>query len=383
MKRTLSLALWLCIFIVASCAPLPPTSVPLPLTSTPTAADSVPLTLTPPTSTPEATEIDLPAAFGVKGSWYELYFTNPTSPLASQKTGGADGPLAAAIDEARLSVDVAMYSLSLDSIRDALIHAHDRGVQVRAVMESDNLDRADPQALVEAGIPILGDRREGLMHNKFVVIDNAEVWMGSMNFTDSGTYADNNNLLRIHSVKVAEDYTTEFNEMFVDDMFGTDDVPATPNPRVTIDGTPLDIYFSPDDNVANNLLDLIHNASESIYFMAYSFTSDPLAEAIRAQAEEGVTVEGVMDSGQINSNIGTEFDPFRQAGLDVRRDGNSSGLLHHKVIIIDEQIVITGSYNFTNSAETRNDENVIVIYNPFIASQFVAEFQRVFSLATP
>jgi phosphatidylserine/phosphatidylglycerophosphate/cardiolipin synthase-like enzyme len=66
----------------------------------------------------------------------------------------------------------------------------------------------------------------------------------------------------------------------------------------------------------------------------------------------------------------------------VRRDGNP-GLLHHKVIIIDEQIVITGSYNFTNSAETRNDENLIVLYDPFFASQFIAEFQRVFALATP
>jgi phosphatidylserine/phosphatidylglycerophosphate/cardiolipin synthase-like enzyme len=379
MKRSLSIALWLCIFIVASCVPLPTTSVPITSVTVPPVVDSVTVT-----SIPSTTDVSLPAAYGVKGSWYELYFTNPSSPMASQKTGGADGPLAAAIDQARLTVDVAMYSLSLSSIRDALIRAHDRGVQVRAVMESDNLDRAAPQALVEAGIPILGDRREGLMHNKFVVIDNAEVWMGSMNYTDSGTYKDNNNLLRIHSVKVAEDYTTEFNEMFVDDKFGTDRVAATPNPRVTIDGVPLDIYFSPDDNVANNLLDLIHNASESIYFMAYSFTSDPLGQAIRDRAVEGVTVKGVMDDSQIKSNIGTEFDPFRQAGLDVRRDGNPvGGLMHHKVIIIDEQIVITGSYNFTASAETRNDENVIVIYDPFIASQFVAEFQRVFAVGTP
>ena len=382
MKRTLGFVFWLCIFWAASCAPLPVPSVPLITTSTPPVVD--PYILTPTSSdAPVVTDVSLPVAYGVKGSWYELYFTNPSSPLASQKTGGADGPLVAAIDAARLSVDAAMYSLSLDSIRDALIRAHDRGVQVRAVMESDNLDRAAPQALVEAGIPILGDRREGLMHNKFMVIDNAEVWTGSMNYTDSGTYQDNNNLLRIHSVKVAEDYTTEFNEMFVDDKFGPDTVAATPNPRVTIDGIPLDIYFSPDDNVANNLLDLIHNANESIYFMAYSFTSDPLGEAIRARAAEGVTVKGVMDDGQIKSNIGTEFDPFRQAGLDVRRDGNSFGLLHHKVIIIDGQIVITGSYNFTSSAETRNDENVIVIYDPFIASRFMAEFQRVFALGTP
>ena len=375
MNRKLCYAFVLLTILISSCVPLPPAGS----TETPAGGS----TTAPATQTPGPVDIPLPAAYGVKGSWYELYFTNPASPVASQKTGGADGPLVTALDAARLSIDAAMYSFSLDSVRNALIRAHNRGVRVRVVMESDSMGRPDPDALVAAGIPILGDRREGLMHNKFMVIDNSEVWTGSMNFTDSGTYQDNNNILRIHSTKIAEDYTTEFNEMFEDDKFGPADGSPTPNPRVTIDGVPLDIYFSPDDNVANNLLDLIHNANESIFFSAYSFTSDPLGEAIRARAEDGVAVEGVMDSSQINSNIGTEWDPFRQAGLKIRRDGNTPGLLHHKFIIIDEEIVISGSYNFTNSAETRNDENLIVIYDSFLASQYLAEFQRNYAIATP
>jgi phosphatidylserine/phosphatidylglycerophosphate/cardiolipin synthase-like enzyme len=326
------------------------------------------------------TNIPLGGGYGVDGGWFELYFTDPTSPLASQKTGGPDGPLAAAIDSARLSVDVAIYSLSLNSIRDALIRAHKRGVQVRMVMESDNLDRTDPQILLDAGIPILGDRREGLMHDKFVVIDNSEVWTGSMNFTDSGAYEDNNNLIRIRSVEMAEDYTKEFNEMFVDDKFGPDVVAKTPNPRVKIDDTPIDVYFSPDDHVQDSFVELINNAQKSINFMAFSFTSDSIGDAVLASAEQGVTVSGVMDDSQIKSNVGTEFDPFSQAGLDVLRDGNK-GLMHHKVMIIDESIVAFGSYNFTNSAETKNDENFIVIYNEDIAAQFMDEFKRVYAQA--
>ncbi|MBC7875703.1 MAG: DUF1669 domain-containing protein [Anaerolineales bacterium] len=326
------------------------------------------------------TEIQLPAGYGVRGSWFELYFTNPNSPLASQKTGGIDGPLVKAIDSARLSIDVAIYSFSLNSIRDALLRAHDRGVQVRIVMESDNLDRTDPQRLKEAGIPMLGDRREGLMHDKFVVIDGSEVWMGSMNFTDTGGYADNNNLIRIRSVKMAENYTKEFNEMFVDDKFGDNIIAETPNPRVTIDDTPIDVYFAPDDNVQANFIELVNNAMHSIYFMAFSFTADEIGAAVRARAQEGVTVAGVMETEQINSNIGTEFDLFQQAGLDVFRDGNE-GQMHHKAMVIDESIVIFGSYNFTNAAETRNDENLLVIYNKDIAAQFVAEFQRVYAQA--
>ncbi|MCQ3953496.1 MAG: hypothetical protein DPW15_09470 [Chloroflexi bacterium] len=191
--------------------------------------------------------IELPAGYGADGGWIQIYFTNPQSPLASQKTGGIDGPLADAIDSAKLSVDVAIYSLSLNSVRDALLRAHDRGARVRLVMESDNLDRADPQKLKDAGIPILGDRREGLMHNKFTIIDGSEVWVGGMNYTDSGAYEDNNVLIRIRSVKMAENYTKEFEEMFVEDRFGDNVLAETPNPRVTIDGTPVDTYFSPDD----------------------------------------------------------------------------------------------------------------------------------------
>ena len=326
------------------------------------------------------TSVSLGAGYGVRGDWFELYFTDPTSPLASQKTGGPDGPLVNAIDEARLSVDVAIYSLSLNSVRDALIRAHNRGVRVRMVMESDNLDRSDPQKLKDAGIPILGDRREGLMHNKFVVIDNAEVWMGSMNFTDSGAYEDNNNLMRIRSTKMAEDYTAEFEEMFVNDIFGPDLGSPTPNPRVTIDNTPIDVYFSPDDHVADSLLDLIDNAQESIYFMAFSFTSDPIGDSMRTSAKANVLVAGVMDADQVKSNPGTEYDLFKREKLEVFQDVNP-GLMHHKVIIIDKKIVILGSYNFTSNAETRNDENLIVIYNHDIASQFIAEFHRVFDPA--
>jgi phosphatidylserine/phosphatidylglycerophosphate/cardiolipin synthase-like enzyme len=344
-----------------------------------TAAPPTPLKLVPATETPVPLleVISIPVGYGSSGGWYELYFTDPQNPLASQRTGGIDIPLAQAIDSARLSVDVAIYSLSLNSIRDALIRAHKRGVQVRMVMESDNMDRTDPQRLKEAGIPILGDRREGLMHNKFVIIDNSEVWVGGMNYTDSGAYTDNNVMMRIRSVKMTENFAKEFEEMYVDDRFGDDIVPETPHPRLTIDGTDVEVYFSPDDGVQSRFVELVNAAEQSIYFMAFSFTADPIGQAVRERAAVGVTVAGVMDEDQVKSNIGTEFDPFQQAGLDVYRDG-IDGQMHHKIMIIDGKTVIFGSYNFTNSAETRNDENLLVIHSQQVAAQFMVEFQRVY-----
>jgi phosphatidylserine/phosphatidylglycerophosphate/cardiolipin synthase-like enzyme len=218
------------------------------------------------------------------------------------------------------------------------------------------------------------------MHDKFVIIDRAEVWMGSMNFTDGGAYDDDNNMMRIRSTKIAGNYTTEFEEMFNDDMFGPDVVAKTPNPTITIDGTRLDTYFSPDDGVLAALVPVLEGAQESIYFMAYSFTSNQLGDIVRQKAETGLAVAGVMDEEQVHSNQGTEYDPFRQAGLDVRLDG-IDGLLHHKVFIVDKKIVAFGSYNFSQSAEERNDENMIIVYDPAIARQFLLEFQRVWEQA--
>ncbi len=332
------------------------------------------------TPAPVIETLPIHVGYGARGPWFEIYFTDPTNPAASQESGGIETPLIAAIDSAKLSVDVAIYSLSLRELGNALLRARDRGVQVRIVMESDNRDRTVPVALIEAGLPILGDRREGLMHDKFVVIDRSEVWTGSLNFTTTGTYNDNNNLVRIRSIKVAEDYTKEFEEMFVDDKFGGDIVPETPNPVVTIDGVRVEVYFSPDDGAAQPVRELLEGATDSIYFLAYSFTADELAEAIHARAAEGVTVAGVMEAAQVQSNEGTEYDAFVQAGLDVRLDGND-GQMHHKVIIIDDSIVVTGSYNFTASAENRNDENIVIFFSPEIAALYMEEFERVFAQA--
>lgn len=335
-------------------------------------------TVTPPTATSESavTPIDLSVGYGVRGSWFELYFTDPVDPLSMQGTGGVDGPLVQAIDDARLSIDVAAYSLSLNNVRSSLINAHQRGVTVRMVMESTNMDNSDPQRIIEAGIPVVGDNRDGLMHDKFIVIDRSEVWMGSMNYTDSGAYDDNNNMLRIRSTKMAENYTKEFEEMFLDDKFGEDVVAETPNPTLTLDGTRVDTFFSPDDGVANQLATVLNSAQESIFFLAFSFTSNDLGDIVRAKAEAGLEIHGVMDEEQINSNQGTEFDPFRQADLDVLIDG-IPGQMHHKVFIIDGKVVVLGSYNFSQSAETRNDENLLVVYNEDIAQQYLSEFQRI------
>jgi len=314
--------------------------------------------------------------------WITVYFTDPDGPTARNYRGGPDDALAAAIDEARFSVDAAIYHLNLWSMRDALIAAHQRGVTVRVVTESDNMDEAEIQELIEAGIPVVSDRREGLMHNKFVVIDSHEIWTGSMNFTVNGAYKNDNNLINLRSSRLAENYLAEFEEMFEDDFFGDYIIDNTPHPSMEIQGIRVDTYFSPDDGTADEIIDLIQQAQESVYFMAFSFTSDPIAGALIEKADQGVTISGIFEESQSHSNRGGEYENLREAGLDVRLDGNPKNM-HHKVIIIDEQIVITGSYNFSRSAEERNDENTLIIYSAEVAELFLIEFDRILEKAIP
>jgi phosphatidylserine/phosphatidylglycerophosphate/cardiolipin synthase-like enzyme len=184
-------------------------------------------------------------------------FTDPTNPTATSYRGGIDEALAEAIDQARLSVDVAIYDLNLWSIRDALINAHRRGVAVRLLTDSDNMDEMEIQELKEAGIEVLGDRRESLMHDKYVIIDRSEVWTGSMNFTTGGAYLDNNNLIR-------RDHQTGGGLPAIRADVHRRPLQRclrhpSPYPAVTVNGSLIEVYFSPQDGTLGHILSCQHS----------------------------------------------------------------------------------------------------------------------------
>lgn len=310
----------------------------------------------------------------VQEGWYSLYFTNPQGASAYTLRDGPDAMLAAAIDEADRSIEVAVLELNLWSIRDALLRAHNRGLDVRIVIESDYAIGPEIQALTAAGISVRGDERRPLMHHKFVILDDSEVWTGSMNLTVNGAYRNNNNLLRIESPWVAARYSEEFDEMFVEDRFGPLSIPDLIPQTSAVGGTQLEVLFAPDASIGDRITDLIEDAEHSIHVMAFNLTLDSIADAMLQRAQAGIEFQGLFDEGQAH-NQGSDVDRLDEAGLDVGLDGNPRKM-HHKVIIIDGEIVITGSYNFSRSADESNDENVLLIYSREIAEQFLLEFFR-------
>lgn len=311
----------------------------------------------------------------------EVRFTRPSLGSPQILRGGPEAALVEALDAAQHSVDMAIYDLDLDSMRDALLRADRRGVAVRLVVESDNLDTPALHDLIAAGIPLVADGRPPLMHDKFTVIDGREVWTGSMNYTVNDAYFNDNNLVRLRQAAAARAYAAEFDEMFRQTRFGALSAAAAEAQLLRSPSGPLEVYFAPEDGAAARLLELIDGAQESVAFMAFALTSEEIAAALERRAAAGVEVRGVMDDGQ-SRGMGSRYPEMRAAGVDVRLDGNPDRM-HHKVIVIDGRLVITGSYNFSRSAETQNDENLIVLHDAAVAASFLEEFERVFALATP
>ncbi|NIM44540.1 MAG: DUF1669 domain-containing protein, partial [Nitrososphaeria archaeon] len=135
------------------------------------------------------------------------------------------------IDDADTSIHAAFYDFDLTKVADALLKAYDRGLEVRVVTDSDNLDNPALVELKSAGI-IKGDEDSDFMHNKFMVVDDRVVWTGSMNPTYNGVNKNNNNVIMITGLpELVEDFNEEFNELW-SGIFGGG--LATPHPEVVV-----------------------------------------------------------------------------------------------------------------------------------------------------
>ena len=309
---------------------------------------------------------------------WEVYFSGvSTAPIDKDTPYSLDKRLVARLADAAMRVDAALYHLASTPVADALIEAHNRGVQVRVVTEANNVDESEIERLQAAGVPVANDgEHDGLMHHKFIVIDERYVWTGSYNTTYNGAYRNNNNVILIDSVPLAYNFTQEFRDLFLNAQDGKSAGAFIAYPKITLaDGMQVFTYFSPGSDTISPLLKEINSAEKSIHFMAFAFTHDMLGNAMRARFASGIEVRGVFEDRQVDQY--SEFEAMKAAGLPVVLDKNR-GTMHHKVIVIDAETVITGSYNFSKNAEKRNDENLLIIKgNPEIAAAYLAEFEQI------
>ena len=279
----------------------------------------------------------------------------------------------------------------------ALVNAKNRGVRVRVICEDDNRNSAPYNTIAGAGIPIITDRFDainngvGLHHNKFFVIDGRGgapesiwVWTGSWNPTDPGTNSDYQNVVEIQDAALAGAYTLEFNEMWGSSTevpnagasrFGVRKTDNTPH-RFVISGRNVESYFSPSDRTTSKIISVINGAAHSIGFALLTLTRADIATSIVARKNLGVKVRGLMDN---NTDQGSQYNYLLSQGVDLHLK-TGSGLLHHKYGIVDAEypywnsVTMTGSHNWSSSAENANNENTLIIRDGNITNQFLQEF---------
>jgi phosphatidylserine/phosphatidylglycerophosphate/cardiolipin synthase-like enzyme len=318
---------------------------------------------------------------------YEVWFTTPTYPdKAENRHGGIDEHFVQFVDGATKTLDIAVYDFDLENVAQAMARAVQRGVVVRMVTDSDTVNNtkdADVQnafkIVRDAGISVIPDERQAIMHNKFAVRDGEEVWTGSWNFTRGDTYRLNNNAARLHSPELARSYTTEFEAMFKQHQFGGKRPKTGPSPAVQVGSAQMQVLFAPDNNVAQRLAERINASTQSVRFLAFSFTQDAMGKAVTSRAQAGVAVSGVFEKTGSETRF-SEYGAMKKAGLDVYQDGNPY-LMHHKVFVLDGRTTVFGSFNFSDSADKDNDENCLIVDDPAFAAQFSGEVDRMLEAA--
>ena len=328
-----------------------------------------------------------------------VYFNGPvdhsvaTDELALSLGADMNDTVAAWIMGAQHTLDVAAYNLNDQTVEDAVNAAAANGVQIRWIYEGQNanigLSSLDASVVVH---PRTDGEGSG-MHNKFIIgdADHAEsafVLTGSTNLTTGQLVSDLNNVIVLEDQSLARAYELEFEEMWgaegmtpntANAKFGADKTWNTPVDFV-VGGSPVELYFSPSDGTTAAIQAEIDAANANFEFALLTLTRDDLGDAI-VELNQSFFVSPVGVIEQVNVT-GSEFDNLISNGVQAYHH-DISGDCHHKYCIIDhsavesDPMVITGSHNWSSSAENVNDENTVIVHNARVANLYHQEFRGI------
>ena len=205
-----------------------------------------------------------------------------------------------------------------------------------------------------------GRNYTGIMHNKFIVADGQRVLTGSTNWTSSGLFLQENNVLVLEGAGVAAPFAAEFQELW-DGTYGNDNNPEDEHSFTTSDGVPAEIWFGADDNLTGRITGAINAATARIYFAMNIFSTGAraveIAEALKAAAARGVDVRGVMDDdvGQWSYLVSSPAIPMGDY-IPV-----SAGLLHSACSTpVSRRPRSDRLNNWSTNADAANDENLVI-----------------------
>jgi len=273
------------------------------------------------------------------------------------------------------SIDIAMYGWSnVHELYNALLNAKNRGVKLRVVYDnSTSKYYEDTDLIVDIADISTGDNNKSLMHNKFMIFDNKSVITGSMNFSKTGLSGFNtNSIIFVDSVELAKIYTDEFEKMLKGNfsIFKISSV----NKNIVLNKTELLPLFSPNSKtVTKHIIPLINNSYKYIYVPAFVITHEAFANSLINAKQRGIDVKIILDSTSTSAS-NNKIKILRESGIPLKIE-NYAGKIHSKSVIIDDKYIITGSMNFSNSGENKNDENTLIIKDERLAIYYRRFFE--------
>ncbi len=333
----------------------------------------------------------------------DVYFNDPGTRAENMWDPDAVDVMVELIDEASASIELAVMGFNHERVIDAFEDAHDRGVRVRMVGDAGHLYNEGYQRFLDRQIPMVPGNTNHIMHNKFMVVDDRFVFGSTANWTDTDLVRNSNNFFLIDHPGVAEDFQTEFEQMFAG-AFGHSKVEVFNGRSYQVGDTLVEVWFSPNEDAMGRILELVDGAQDSIRFTIFAFTKDQVGSAFirhinRVKDRGDFTpgsdplereyrgVSGVIDRSQLHSN-GQYHEAYRLLGhdADLRMDANDNsvqpgdyqaggGRLHPKTMIIDaygeRPLVISGSFNWSSSATVSNDEYLLVMHGSRVAEAYM------------
>ncbi len=298
-------------------------------------------------------------------------------------------------DGARASLDYCCYNSSRPDVNAALLRAHGRGVALRVITDNARLNSQWVADLRSAGVAVwtdsIGPNSSGYMHNKFAIRDAADTdtadditWVATYNPNTNELHADC--ALELPGPSLARLYRIEFEQMWggpgpqpnpAAAKFHTGKRDLLPTHEATVAGVPVKVWFAPQDRVVDTITALVRRTAGQVFFACNAFTFDPLGDAMRDAWYAGRWVGGTIDrAAALDPN--SEYPRLLGWGVPILIDSflGSANQIHAKLMIVDSTTVIVGSANWSQNANTLNDENIIVISDPAVTARMIQEAAR-------
>ncbi|WP_425038464.1 phospholipase D-like domain-containing protein [Primorskyibacter sp. S187A] len=283
----------------------------------------------------------------------------------------------------RQNLMIAIQEIDHPAIAEAIIAARLRGVTIDLVMEQSYLlaarkpksveDTRAPggkheinrqlfNAILRSTTDVKVDFNPAIFHQKFMVLGDA-VLTGSTNFTTTGVTKNLNHVVIIEDKGIANAYKREFRDIR-EGRFGKFSLGHGRKPiEDDVSGIRVKPLFAPDHGPEMEIMKQILKARRRVDFASFTFAqSSGIDDALIAAHRNGIKVRGVLDRRQANQRWAAKV-PLQQAGIDIRIAGGTGqlGKVHHKLMVIDDEVTIFGSFNYTRPANKSNDENIIVV----------------------